>query len=188
MRHLPLAWLIVLAGSVNAQESAPSVPADTAAPTLQTAEEGAPLAKPSPRRMLSADTAAKLAAAVPRYTPPEPVPAPAEPTVSPLLREADKPRNAIVRLPRFVVEEPKPRVSKELQVLTAKGRAELGFQRHPGLRMVPFPALNTGVAVALLEDELAAQRRGEEADLWSLYLVRESPAPSFASVSRPGAR
>ena len=189
MRHLPLAWLFALAGSVYAQDATPSVVPETpAAPPAASAVTPAD-SKPSARRMLSPDTAAKLSAAVPKFTGPAPEAAPAEPPVtSPLLRDADKPRNQIIRLPRFVVEEPKPRVSKELQVLTPKGRVDLGFKRHPGLRMVPFAALNAPVARALLEDELESERRREEADLWSLYAIREPATVQAASLERTGAR
>jgi hypothetical protein len=92
---------------------------------------------------------------------------------SPVARVPDKPRNQIIRLPNFIVGEPKFHVPTPLQVLTPKGRVELGFQRRPGLRIIPALAwMNAGIALEMLEDDLQAQRRREAAELLSLYLIR----------------
>ncbi|MGH7956175.1 MAG: hypothetical protein ACREH8_04100, partial [Opitutaceae bacterium] len=117
-------------------------------------------------------TAAKLAAAAPKFIPPADDPAPPVEPASPVTRVADKPRNQIIRLPDFIVGEPKVHVPGPLQVLTPKGRVDLGFQRRPGLRMVPLAWMNAGIAIEMLEDDLEAQRRRETAELLSLYLIR----------------
>jgi hypothetical protein len=171
MRRIPLASLIVLAGMVRAAEVAPTVPADAPPPAgaIETAA-----AKPAPaRHVISPLTTAKLIAAVPKYTPPAPEPPPTVVPDSPVGQAVDdKPRNQVIRLPQFFVGEPKIHVPTPLQVLTPKGRVELGFERHPGLRIVPLGWMNAGVAGEMLEDDLQAPRRMAEANLWSLYLVK----------------
>ena len=135
---------------------------------------------PRPRPLLSPGTAAKLAAASPKYVPPTVVAPGTEEAaeISPIVREPDKPRNQIIRLPRYIVGEQKLHVPKEeLRVFTPKGRVEYAFNRRPGLRFGPLAFLNAPIALEMLEEDLRAQRRAEESDLWSLYLVRE-PTPA----------
>lgn len=176
MRRIPLASLILLAGFVRAAEVAPSAtpPRSGSIEASAGVETTKAPAKPS----VSPATAAKLAAASPKFIVPAGDPAPADPPApaeipaSPVSREPDKSRNQIIQLPEFVVGEPKERVPSPLQVLTPKGRVELAFIRYPGLRIVPFGWMNAGVALELLEDDLQAQRRKEAAELLSLYLIR----------------
>ena len=172
MRRIPLASLIVLAGIARAADVAPyATPATPpSSGSIETTTGAA--ASPSPTaNAVSPNTAAKLAAAGPKYIPPAPEATP--PETAPVARVPDKPRNQIIRLPNFIVEEPKYHVPSPLQVLTPKGRVELGFQRRPGLRIIPALAwMNAGIALEMLEDDLQAQRRREAAELMSLYLIR----------------
>ena len=174
MRRVPLASLIVLAGIVRAAEVAPSAgPATPPSSGAIEATTGAAGSVSPTTRAVSSNTAAKLAAAAPKYVPSAPEPTPPESAVSPVARVPDKPRNQIIRLPNFIVGEPKFHVPSPLQVLTPKGRVELGFQRRPGLRIIPALAwMNAGIALEMLEDDLQAQRRREAAELMSLYLIR----------------
>ena len=96
---------------------------------------------------MSSDTAAKLSAASPKFISPVVVaPGSAEANeTSPVAREPDKPRNQIIRLPRYIVEEQKLHIPKEeLDVLTPKGRVDYAFKRRPGLKYVPFGWMNAG--------------------------------------------
>jgi hypothetical protein len=186
MRRLSLASVLLLPITLSAQEVLPAVPAEATPNKVVTesllksdspSKPASPVA--APRRGLSPDTAAKLAAASPKFTPVEAVaPGSAAATESsPVLRDTDKPRNQIIRLPRFIVEEQKLHIPKEeLQVLTPKGRVEYAFNRRPGLKFGPFSFLNAGIALAMLEEDLAVQRAAEMADLFSLYRITESPA------------
>jgi len=185
MRRVPLASLIVLAGIVRAAEVAPSAspvtpPRSGSIESTTSSDQTAPPAK----RVLSPDTAAKLAAASPKFVPATVEPTPGESPLSPVAREPDKPRNGIVRLPRFVVEEPKLHVPDSMQVLTPKGRVDLAFKRRPGLRMVPFAWMNTRIATEMLEDDLQWERRMKTAELLNLYLIRETDSAESARIER----
>lgn len=85
---------------------------------------------PKPRRMraISPEVAAQLAAAAPKFTPPPPKPPEPEEEVD--LRDIDKPKNGIIRLPKFVVREPPPPVFSERALYTQKGLADLAVERY----------------------------------------------------------
>lgn len=161
-------------------DSAPLSVKEAVAPTeAAVAASSGSAADARPHRPVSADTAAKLTAAVPPFTAPAPA---AEPASSPAVEPAnpvagtDKPKNQIIRLPTFRVGEPKLPVPKsELEVLTPKGRVELAMARRPGLKFGPLAFLNQGVALAMLEEDLAVERRRQMAELMSLYAIREQP-------------
>lgn len=96
----------------------------TAEPTARTV---AP--KPPSTRVISAAVAAQLAAATPKYVPPPPKPA-TPPDDEPDLRDIDKPRNQIIRLPKVVVHAPPPPVFSERAINTKKGLADLAMKRY----------------------------------------------------------
>jgi hypothetical protein len=80
--------------------------------------------------VISPETAAALAAAAPKYAPPPPPePKKAEEEL-PDLRETDKPKNAIIRLPKYVVQERKPEVFTERDIYSEKGLAALAMSRY----------------------------------------------------------
>jgi hypothetical protein len=126
-----------------AAQSAPApggVFRDPAAATAAADKSTAPVAAPAtPKRydtgaqrtrVISPETAAALAAAAPKYAPPPP-PAPKKSEEElPDLRETDKPRNAIIRLPKYVVQERKPEVFTERDIHSAKGLAALAVSRY----------------------------------------------------------
>jgi hypothetical protein len=190
MRRSLFASLIVFPAIAGAAELAAPAPAQPA--PLDSVITGAANTKTKStpgKRLVSPDTAARLAAATPKFVPPEAVPPPAETVeTAPVLRDAAKPRNQIIRLPRFMVGEPRVHVPRAVDVLTPKGRVELGFERRPGLRFGPFSELNHWIAREMLEDDLQAQRRRQEAELWSLYLIRETPSTSIARADTAGQR
>jgi len=159
--------LAAIAGSPLLAQTA-SVPAGepaNAAPPV-----AAPL--PPPTRAMSAETAAKLSAIAPKYNPPTP---PGDQPATDL-RDIDKPRNAIIRLPSYIVQEPKMRDFKERELLTPKGRVALVLKRHPGLRFGSLPFLsNLGIGLAMLEEEERLERLAEMTDLLSLFRYGGTP-------------
>ena len=84
---------------------------------------------PRSPRAISPAVAAQLAAAAPKYTPPPPKP---EPTEEPEIdaRDVDKPRNNIIRLPKYIVQEPKPPVLNERAIHTKEGLTDLAMRRY----------------------------------------------------------
>jgi hypothetical protein len=83
-----------------------------------------------------------------------------------------RPRGEIVEMAPYIVAEPKAKAPKEYQMLTPKGRVELALKRRPGLKFLNFWGLNNGIAVAMLQEDLALERRREAAELMSLYLIK----------------
>ncbi len=89
-----------------------------------------PAATPAPKhyRTVSPELAASLAATMPKYNPPKPVEKKPDDDVD--LRDVDKPKNQIIRLPKYVVQEQKPPVFRERELYTAKGLAALAIRRY----------------------------------------------------------
>lgn len=97
--------------------------------SAQTAETPADEAPARNTRAVSPGVAAALAAGMPKYNPPKPVEK--DENGDPVdLREVDKPRNQIVRLPDYVVQEKKPPVFREIDIYTQKGLGELAKMRY----------------------------------------------------------
>jgi hypothetical protein len=132
-------------------------PAQTAA----TPSDPAPApAKPKRYRTVSPELAASLAATMPKYDPPKP--AEKKPDDDADLRDLDKPKNQIIRLPKYVVQEAKPPVFRERDVNTSKGLADLAIRRYlsdadralNSFRLPLFGASNESRALAMYaEDE-----------------------------------
>jgi hypothetical protein len=85
---------------------------------------------PKRSRAISAEASAALAAVAPRYTPPPPKPEPKPESEQVDMREVDKPKNTIVRLPKYVVQEQKPAVFSERAITTDKGLADIAVRRY----------------------------------------------------------
>jgi hypothetical protein len=83
--------------------------------------------KPKKERAVSPGVASALAASMPKYNPP-PKPDPADQDVD--LREIDRPRNGIIRLPKYTVQEKKPPVFRERDIFTRGGLEDLARQRY----------------------------------------------------------
>ncbi len=173
MRPFPLP-LFVLAAALGA-DLAPA--AETSPLLKEPASAGTPsLARPTATRAISPQVAELLAAAAPKYSPPEAGPAKPVETAP---EETDQPRNRIIRLSPYIVRERRPLELKERDVLTAKGRLDLALQRHPGLRLGSLgPLTNNRWAYAMLEEELALERRKEMLDLLSLLPDSPDKPPS----------
>jgi hypothetical protein len=91
-------------------------------------------------RSVSAGVAAALSDGAPRYTPPTPAPSPTPEAAQ--AKEADKPKNGIVRLPKYVVNESRPPIFRDRDLFTADALLELTMKRHAGLYLGNFLGLN----------------------------------------------
>lgn len=122
------AWSTVAQGQADAPR--PSLLAPSAQP--QAPAKAPPAEREAPRRAraISPEVAAQLAASAPKYAPapPKPEPKPEEKMVD--MREVDKPRNGIIRLPKYIVQEPKPPVFTERAINTEKGLTDIAMRRY----------------------------------------------------------
>jgi len=146
-----------LATTALAQEtSAP--PILTAAPSAAAPDAPKLAAPPPPSRAedrpKSADLSAMLSANLPQYSPPPPPPPPPKPEDETAdLRDVDKPKNKIVRLPKYVVHAEKPPIFRDKDIYTADGIARLGMLRYRGLGFLPGSEMNEGVAGEMMRED-----------------------------------
>jgi len=120
-------------------------------------------------RAISSEVASALAAGMPKYEPPKP----AEPKVEAEeidLRETDQPRNRIIRLPDYVVQEKKPPVFRERDLHTRKGLVDLAKQRYfseaaQGLNRFRIPLFGKGSDAYALQMQADAERLQNITDL-----------------------
>ena len=169
------------AAPAAASASANQVPPILATPAVPPEPEPAATAPARPRA-ISPAIAAQLSAAVPKF---DATAAAAKPAAerAPDLRETDKPRNTIIRLPNYVVQEEKPPVFKERELYTPRARLELALKRHPGLRFGNIWIFrNDGVALAMLAEEERLERKREFEDL--VGLMRYSDPATHATAKR----
>lgn len=119
-------------GPLAAPTPANVTPADgtssnaAAAPVAANRRNDAP---PRPRA-ISSELAAQLSASMPKYQPPPPTPPPKAEEDLPDLREIDKPKNTIVRLPKVVVQGQRPPVFTERNINTKQGLAQIAMRRY----------------------------------------------------------
>jgi len=122
-----------VAGLSFGQESAPAPKANDNPIVTSAGAETPPAAAapgaPRRHRVISSDIAAQLSAATPKYTPPPPKPAVTE-EEEPDLRDIDKPKNGIIRLPKYVVHEKPPPMLTERAVYTKSGLSDLAKKRY----------------------------------------------------------
>ena len=115
------------AAQPSASPEKPAILAETPA------EKPTAAAAPKRPRVISPEVAAALAAATPKYTPPAPTPPPPPPKAEeelPDLRDIDKPKNTIVRLPTVIVQEKKPAIFTERAIHTQKGLVDIAMKRY----------------------------------------------------------
>jgi hypothetical protein len=126
-----------------------------------------PLAQPADSdgvtRSVSPGVAAALAQGMGKFSPPTPTPTPvAEPQD---LRDIDKPRNEIKRLPSYIVRESRPPIFRERDLNTTAGQIDLSFKSHPGLLFGNLFGLNSGLAYDMYLDDQRQQNIDELTDI-----------------------
>lgn len=183
MTRTPLVSLWVMAAALGVG----AAQAEQSSPRLKDEPRPARATPPARPRTVSPETTAHLNSALPKFdaTLPRPDTAaiarpgettaaakPAEPL--PDWRDIDKPRNTIVRLPEYVVQEQVPPVVKERVVETPKARLDRALKRNPGLRFGNFWIFrNDGIALAMQEEEERLVRMKETYELLTLLPAAE---------------
>lgn len=134
---LPLALGLIFLASPGFGQSRtpvttpPSSSTQGASPVLAPkTEEPSSSSTPRRNRAISGGVAAALAAAAPQYTPPPPKQEPRPESEQVDMREVDKPKNTIVRLPDYIVRERKPPVLNERTINTEKGLTDIAVRRY----------------------------------------------------------
>jgi hypothetical protein len=157
-----LVALIAAASSAAAQNRAPD-PGTSTAPTATASQPAAapendasgillapksrdPMPQPpvdsdGETRTVSSKVAAALSLGMPKFSPPTPTPTPAAEPQD--LRDIDKPKNEIHRLPKFVVREARPPIFRERDLFTMDGMLNLTMKRHAGLQIGNLWGLNS---------------------------------------------
>ena len=129
---LGFAALLPVALAQSPSASAPTGVAPPTSPVLAPKQDEKAPASEGPKRTrpISSGVAAALAAAAPKYTPPPPKAEPKPEEEQPDLRDVDKPKNSIVRLPKYIVREPKPVIFSERSIHTEKGLTDIAMRRY----------------------------------------------------------
>ncbi len=115
--------LTLAPGLLTAEEPATSTPPSA---NIEVSTGGAGTSSKSKRRAVSEDVSKSVSSAF-KYTPPPPE-KPEEELVD--MRDIDKPRNEIIRLPRYVVEAKKPPVFAERNLYSKEMLRRLAYQRY----------------------------------------------------------
>lgn len=139
----------------------------------QTSDSDTEAKEPMNTRAVSRGVAAALAASMPKYDPPKPVEKKDGEEEAVDLREVDKPKNKIVRLPEYVVREKKPEIFRERDIYTDKGLRELAKLRYlsetgQALNSFNLPLFGSGA------DAYAMLRYEEEERLKNISDLNES--------------
>ncbi len=143
------------------------------------AQEQTKETQPRRQRVVSPEVASALAAAMPKYEPPKPEEPLTEEELADL-REVDRPRNTIIRLPEYVVQEKPPPVFRERDLHTQRGLADLAKRRFfseaaQGLNRYRLPLFGQGI------DSYALMMREEEERLQNITSLKET-ADAVGSV------
>jgi hypothetical protein len=111
---------------------------------------------------MSNAVASFLADGAPKYNPPPKVPDAKADEEQPDLRETDKPKNRIIRLPKYVVKEPTPPVFSDHELRSKEERTRLAMSQSYGLHMGNIGGLNEPIALFMYEEQ---QRLKDQADM-----------------------
>ncbi len=179
MASHPFSLCLCLAGLFALTVGAQTPPPATTSPGAEDTRSG------RRTRQMSPELSAALAAGV-KYEAPAPQRAP-EPdedldSEDTDLREIDRPRNTIIRLPKYVVEGERPAVFTERELNTGRGLADLAVKRylsgvHTRLNRFTLPSILGGIS----NEALAMEMYREEERLQNIrafdervYLYRQA--------------
>jgi len=158
--------------ALPAQNTAPGALATTSAPS----DVERPVTPPKKDRAISKDLSSALSAGY-KYNPPPP-PKPEAEDVD--LREVDKPRNGIIRLPKYVVEGTRPPVFNNRNLYSKEMLRRLAYQKYISsfgrnvLNRYRLPIIGGGAeayAMMQYEAEERKQNMAEMDDKISMYRV-----------------
>lgn len=157
---------VALASSLLSAEESKPAPAQSSSIEVSTGSAGGPTPKKKQRAV--SDDVSKSVSSSFKYNPPPP-PKPEEELVD--MREIDKPRNQIIRLPKYVVEAKKPPVFNDRNLYSKEMLRRLAYQQYISsfnrnvLNKYRLPFIGGGIdAYAMMQYE-AAERMRNIADM-----------------------
>jgi hypothetical protein len=134
MARFRLLQILAAGAAAGVLTAAAMAQSPAARETVLVNPEVAPKKQPeAPRapRAISPEVASQLKGYAPKYVPPPPKPAPKPEEEEPVdARDVDKPRNGIIRLPKYIVQEPKSPVLNEQAISTDKGIKDIAVRRY----------------------------------------------------------
>lgn len=141
----------------------------------------------------SSGTAAALAATMPKFTPPPPKPEPKPEEENVDLRDVDKPKNTIVRLPKMYVTAPKPAVFTERDANTQKGLADIAMRRYitdadRALNRFTLPLFGTSAESRAMTMYREDQRLKDMGDMSDLANMADKSNPSLGGATKQQVR
>lgn len=159
---------------------------------ISTADPAHPQTSSGPtHRTSSRETAAALAG-IKFEAPPEPKKEEEKPDNDVDLRDVDKPRNGIVRLPKYTVQGERPPVFTEREINTKKGMADLAVKRYlstvgQGLNKFHLPSImgglsNDDIAMQMYRDNERIQNNRDMNEKLSLF--RDAGAKDADSMQK----
>lgn len=190
MVRLPkLRAFTVLLAAVAATGTVPGQPTSPVLSAPQNSSSDSSTDRPAPRRSrgISPEVAAQLQANTPKYAPAPPKPEPKPAEELPDLREIDKPKNTIIRLPQYIVREPTSPVLNERAVHTDKGLADLAVRRYisdadRALNRFTLPLFGRSVqerALAMYAEEERLHNMAELADNAAMVSTTDKAAGTY---------
>jgi hypothetical protein len=185
--NAPKLLMVLLAAAVPVLAQQAASTADTSSVILAP-KAAEPTQAPQARaadsaRVSSPEINAAISSGIPAYN--REASAPKADSASKDVREADKPKNEIPRLPlalmsRYVVRGTRLPVFRNVDLFTREGLIDLSFKEHPGLRAGNFFNLNSGLA---FEAAMNDQKMADRSDLTdTAYAMAVGGDPSEAMV------
>ncbi|MBK9992073.1 MAG: hypothetical protein IPP19_15465 [Verrucomicrobia bacterium] len=174
LRTSALLALTLLPGLLSASETEPAAPAKPNIEVSTGSAGAAPQVKK--QRAISGDLSKALSSGI-KYNPPPPAKPEAEQVD---MRDVNKPRNEIIRLPKYLVEAKRPPVFNEHNLYTKEMLRRLAYQRYISsfgrnvLNKYRLPIIGGGIdAYAMMQYEAEERNKNltEMADKVSMYRV-----------------
>jgi hypothetical protein len=155
----PCSWLAILCVLTSAVYAQTASAQGTSRPDSKAKEQE-----------LSRETSAAVLAGI-TYQPPKPVVTKVDDDID--LRDTDKPRNEIIRLPKYVVEATRPAVFKERNLYTPEMLKRLAAQRYlgvgQGLNRYQIGRSGENIAIQMYWDDERLKNMTEAGRQVSLY-------------------
>ena len=159
-------FVAIAGASSSAADQTEPPPAPAPAPAT------APTRAPAPRPRLSSEVKEAIAASLPKYSPL----ARNNTSVSIAAADSTESSDGVLHLPKMTVRTQRVVPLTGYDFLTPKGRLDLAKKTFPGIRVGNIFGMNDGIALAMLQEKVEAQKREDMSDLVKLTNALDSTA------------